>query len=170
MGLTMGLGGVSGGSWPWDWGRREHSCIWATHPLLLPAAAVVCCHLPMLPACTLYQCLTVTLSDPGSTSGSAWQPPQPTLCEEPGVQHSLLRWECGESPAPAQPDCSQAPCSWHEAPSPRVSPSALASGADPTLPRRSEPTDGSSQPQAAPALPIPGYGSRSPCNTDCKYD
>lgn len=86
------------------------------------------------------------------------------------MQHPLLRWECGESPAPAQPDRSQALCSWHEAPSPRVSPSALASGADPTLPRRSEPTDGSSQPQAAPALPIPGYGSRFPCNTDCKYD
>lgn len=51
MGLTMGLGGVSGGSWPWDWGRRGHSCIWATHPPLLPAAAVVCCHLPLLPAC-----------------------------------------------------------------------------------------------------------------------
>lgn len=137
------------------------------HAPLLPVVAVVCCHLPLLLACqgpALYQCLTVTLSTPGSTLGSAWQPPQPTLCEELGRQHPLLRWECGESLAPAQPDCSQAPCLWHEAPSPRVSPLALASGADPTLPRRPEPADGSSLLQAASALPSPGYGSRSSCN------
>ncbi|XP_051628613.1 WAS/WASL-interacting protein family member 1-like isoform X1 [Manacus candei] len=106
--------------------------------------------------------------DPGA-GDLHWEAPGSHLGQPPVRSPVLPRSVCRGSPAPAQPDRSQAPCLWHEVP-PRVPPVAPALGADPPLPRRQEPADSSTQPQAAPALPSPWLRVQVPCNTDCKYD
>lgn len=122
------------------------------------AAAVICCHLPSLLACWGPAPCTSASQSFSPIQDLHWEA-SGSLLGQPSVRNWAGSTHCSVGNAgrawPQRSLTAPRPHVRGTRPSPRASPSALASGAAPTLPRRSEPADGSSQLQAAPALPSP---------------